>query len=152
MACRAVSNSLSAAAARPISSNEFMNALFTTWQRRRAYDRRIGTVFGMAEQLIVFGILIKNLLGLAISGGVDSMALAALFDKMQQQSHASLLSELPPNLAEVAELVLRDLRFKAFIVDHGVREGSGAEAKQVSSVLEERGNEHSFRIKSKKRS
>ena len=84
--------------------------------------------------------LIINLLGLAISGGVDSMALAALFTGIQQASGDSLFSKMRPGLAQVAGTVLPDLRFKAFVVDHGVREGSAIEAKAVSRVLEQRGN------------
>jgi tRNA(Ile)-lysidine synthase len=62
------------------------------------------------------------LAGLAISGGVDSMALATLCSMLlHDKSRAT------------------KLRFKAFVVDHGVREGSNEEATAVSIELEARG-------------
>jgi tRNA(Ile)-lysidine synthase TilS/MesJ len=71
--------------------------------------------------------------GLAISGGVDSMALAVLCSKLQ---------EFPYKKHKVRPIELqhfRNISFKAFIVDHQVRSGSYEEAKAVSSVLEKRG-------------
>ena len=76
---------------------------------------------------------------MAISGGVDSMALAALCAEIQQIPVEEMVSGLHPGLAKSTAAVLRDLEFQAFVVDHGAREGSGAEAKAVSNVLEERG-------------
>ena len=56
--------------------------------------------------------------GLAISGGVDSMALATLCSGLRESSqHGKALS------------------FTAFIVDHGLRAGSRDEAVQVASHL-----------------
>ncbi|CAG8973248.1 hypothetical protein HYALB_00000007 [Hymenoscyphus albidus] len=59
-------------------------------------------------------------LGLAISGGVDSMALAALYSRLRLQNDA-----------------MPDVH--AFVVDHGAREGSADEANSVAKVLAERG-------------
>jgi len=58
--------------------------------------------------------------GLAVSGGVDSMALAALFADLKRMS---LLSPGKPH---------------AIIVDHGYRDGSSDEASWVASVLKEK--------------
>lgn len=76
---------------------------------------------------------------MAISGGVDSMALAALCSEIQQTPVEEIVSGLHPTLAKFTAAVVRDLEFQAFVVDHGVREGSDAEAKAVSNVLEQRG-------------
>lgn len=65
--------------------------------------------------------------GLAISGGVDSMALAALCSGLLNDNNSKMASG-PPELA-----------FKAFVVDHAVRRGSNVEAENVSKVLESRG-------------
>ncbi|KUJ23118.1 uncharacterized protein LY89DRAFT_713643 [Mollisia scopiformis] len=72
----------------------------------------------------------SNPIGLAISGGVDSMALAALCSNVQNASH--LKQEIPADEHQH----LRSLSFKAFIVDHQVRRGSFEEAKAVSNVLQ----------------
>lgn len=72
------------------------------------------------------------------------MALAALFTDLKQSLHEKPIPELQIYLPTGAIAVLRDLKFKAFIVDHGVRDGSESEAKSVSSVLEQRGNVYGF--------
>lgn len=72
------------------------------------------------------------------------MALAALFTNLRQVQYESLVSELGPGLADGAAEALRDLKFKAFIVDHGVRDESASEVKSVSSVLEQRGRRRCF--------
>ncbi|OBT65675.1 hypothetical protein VE03_05580 [Pseudogymnoascus sp. 23342-1-I1] len=56
-------------------------------------------------------------IGLAISGGVDSMALASLCSRIQSKDR---------------------FRFRAFVVDHKVRAGSGDEAHAVAKILEEK--------------
>ncbi|KFZ11214.1 hypothetical protein V502_07666 [Pseudogymnoascus sp. VKM F-4520 (FW-2644)] len=56
-------------------------------------------------------------IGLAISGGVDSMALASLCSGVQSKGQ---------------------LRFRAFVVDHKVRAGSGDEAHAVAKILAEK--------------
>ncbi|ELR05793.1 hypothetical protein VC83_04430 [Pseudogymnoascus destructans] len=56
-------------------------------------------------------------IGLAISGGVDSMALAFLCSEIHNKDR---------------------FRFRAFVVDHKVRAGSGHEAHAVAKILEEK--------------
>ena len=56
-------------------------------------------------------------LGIAVSGGVDSIALASL---------CQALAESRPELR---------LQFKAYVVDHGARDGSDLEALKVTSIL-----------------
>ncbi|KFY62208.1 hypothetical protein V496_04692 [Pseudogymnoascus sp. VKM F-4515 (FW-2607)] len=56
-------------------------------------------------------------IGLAISGGVDSMALASLCSRIQSKDR---------------------FRFRAFVVDHKVRAGSGDEAHAVAKILKEK--------------
>lgn len=55
--------------------------------------------------------------GIAVSGGVDSMALAGLCKRLQNSK---------PNL----------YRFHAIVVDHKARSGSTQEAAEVQQVLE----------------
>jgi tRNA(Ile)-lysidine synthase TilS/MesJ len=74
------------------------------------------------------------IIGLAISGGVDSMALAALCSQLQQLSLSTRKRRQWPDLSS-----LQPLKFRAFIVDHGLRAGSGLEAEAVSKILEARG-------------
>jgi tRNA(Ile)-lysidine synthase len=64
-------------------------------------------------------------IGLAISGGVDSMALAYMCSKLQKQKAAGGQAGRP--------------QFQAFIVDHAAREGSDTEAKAVAKRLEDMG-------------
>ncbi|KAH7409234.1 PP-loop family-domain-containing protein [Cadophora sp. MPI-SDFR-AT-0126] len=68
------------------------------------------------------GANLEPTIGLAISGGVDSMALAFLCSSMNE----SLSAENRVN-------------FRAFVVDHGFRNGSDNEALAVSKSLETRG-------------
>lgn len=56
------------------------------------------------------------------------MALAVLCSKIQDH---------PSNTASAP--VTHRLKFQAFVVDHGVREGSDHEAEAVSKVLEKKG-------------
>lgn len=67
-------------------------------------------------------------IGLAISGGVDSMALA------------SLCAQLAMNKPRLDDPVKQQINFnfRAFIVDHGVRTGSAEEAEAVKNVLHSR--------------
>ena len=61
-------------------------------------------------------------IGIAVSGGVDSMALAALCAKLQER-HQSIYRP----------------RFHAFVVDHRARPYSNGEAKTVASRLRNMG-------------
>ncbi|KAG9228404.1 PP-loop family-domain-containing protein [Amylocarpus encephaloides] len=79
-------------------------------------------------------------LGLAISGGVDSMALAVLCSRLQ--SAPVPFSEEVETAGNFKSHVFRHLPiidFKAFVVDHGVRIGSGEEAKWVAAILNSKG-------------
>jgi len=60
-------------------------------------------------------------IGIAVSGGVDSMALAHLCTQLRDAHKANQDSARP--------------RFRAFIVDHRAREGSAVEAKAVAKKL-----------------
>lgn len=70
--------------------------------------------------------MLNGPLGVAVSGGVDSMALAALCSRLPLDE--GLAPSFPPHFS-----------FRAFIVDHGLRDGSSTEAKAVSRLLEQRG-------------
>lgn len=67
------------------------------------------------------------MIGLAISGGVDSMALAALCRGLTYEH----VYRSKQHLA---------IGFKAFIVDHNAREGSSEEAERVRERLDRMGN------------
>ena len=55
------------------------------------------------------------------------MALAALCSRLLKNSGSEIASDI------------RNLAFKAFVVDHGVRKGSDLEAENVSQLLKSRG-------------
>ena len=61
------------------------------------------------------------ILGLAISGGVDSMALAYLCSAMRGMPYASIID------------------FTGFVVDHKLRDGSTEEAQKVRDSLAQLG-------------
>jgi hypothetical protein len=111
----------------PISLSEFSNALFSTWKQKTYHNGRGPKTFGMQYEVSNRDIETEQLLGLAISGGVDSMALATLCSGLLHNRGSEIASPLP------------NLAFKAFVVDHGVRNGSDVEAENVSKVLESRG-------------
>lgn len=67
------------------------------------------------------------LIGLAVSGGVDSMALAALCMQMKENYIPFASDEYPIHLNKIT--------FRAIIVNHGVRDGSLGEAQKVMGVL-----------------
>ncbi|PVH88720.1 hypothetical protein DL98DRAFT_155954 [Cadophora sp. DSE1049] len=96
-----------ASVARPISAVEFSNVWKGIWLKSRET--------GLCANP-------EPTIGLAISGGVDSMALAFLCSSMQER-----LS------------VENRVNFRAFVVNHGVRNGSDIEAQAVSKSLEKRG-------------
>ncbi|QSZ35925.1 hypothetical protein DSL72_007047 [Monilinia vaccinii-corymbosi] len=96
----------------PISIKEFADALFkTTCQVPYRYDQRG-----------------YRTLGLAVSGGVDSMALAALCMQMKKNYTPFASDGYPINLDRID--------FRAVIVNHGVRDGSLEEAQKVMGVLD----------------
>ncbi|TVY85039.1 putative tRNA(Ile)-lysidine synthase [Lachnellula suecica] len=75
---------------------------------------------------------------LAISGGVDSMALAILCSRVQSDYtdiHQTTSFKRRGSPLEH----LRKVDFRAFVVDHGVRTGSALEAQAVAKVLEAKG-------------
>ncbi|OHW98446.1 pp-loop family protein, partial [Colletotrichum incanum] len=62
-------------------------------------------------------------IGLAISGGVDSMALAFLFNKLREMNPLVRVVDNPLS------------KISAVVIDHGLREGSGEEALAVVKEL-----------------
>ncbi|KAA8565865.1 hypothetical protein EYC84_009681 [Monilinia fructicola] len=99
----------------PISIKEFADALFKKpCQVPYRHDQRG-----------------HRTLGLAVSGGVDSMALAALCMQMKKNYIPFASDEYPINLNKID--------FRAVIVNHGVRDGSLEEAQKVMGVLESLG-------------
>ncbi|KAE9380472.1 adenine nucleotide alpha hydrolases-like protein [Stipitochalara longipes BDJ] len=101
--------------AHPISVAEFSKALLQRWSPQRDG---------------------QDTLGLAISGGVDSMALAALCSRLRNHCYSYNQSGTKGELLERETLSL--LKIQAFIVDHGLRSGSGVEAEAVSKILKGR--------------
>ena len=98
--------------AQPISLDEFVDALRAASpprfpNARSIYGRRVG---------------------LAISGGVDSMALAYLCSALRLQRHDICIADAPIH------------GFNAMIIDHGLREGSAAEAAAVAKEMNKMGH------------
>lgn len=118
-----------ASAVRSISAIEFSNVWKQIWLKSRGTglganpESTIGTYIYFSVVLVKVHMLIYISLGLAISGGVDSMALAFLCSSMRETLSAT-----------------NRVNFRAFVVDHGVRDGSDVEALAVSTSLENRGN------------
>lgn len=77
--------------------------------------------------------------GLAISGGVDSMALAAVCSRLQHERDSVDVFDVDDKQLDKLHSLLKYIRFRAFLVDHGIRKGSDEEAHAVSKILEERG-------------
>lgn len=67
------------------------------------------------------------------------MALAALCARLQRTSVKDVYRQVDHTHHHQLRQVLLDLRFQAFIVDHGARQGSDVEARTVLTVLQERG-------------
>src|SRR6516162_1293846 len=64
--------------------------------------------------------------GIAVSGGVDSMALAYLCSQIRKTSPEFKISDNPIS------------NFYAFIIDHRLRENSTEEAKNVKHIVEQK--------------
>ncbi|EQL36873.1 hypothetical protein BDFG_01822 [Blastomyces dermatitidis ATCC 26199] len=89
----------------PISPKEFCEAVTNLWERWR----------GVSTPSV------PSRIGLAVSGGPDSMALAFLCKQL------------------ISERLIPDLKVKPFIVDHLAREGSTEEAHKVADWLKDLG-------------
>ncbi|KAI8946856.1 adenine nucleotide alpha hydrolases-like protein [Xylaria longipes] len=97
--------------ARPISTHEFAEALRAICPPR----------FPTARTNI------RRPVGLAVSGGVDSMALAYLCSRLRRYDVNFSIADNPVS------------HFRAIVVDHGLRQGSTAEAGAVATALREMG-------------
>ncbi|KAI0900357.1 adenine nucleotide alpha hydrolases-like protein [Annulohypoxylon nitens] len=94
--------------ARPIGLSEFVDAVRATCPPR--FTQR--------------GTLQHRRVAIAVSGGVDSMALAYLCSKVRKFDNEFRVSDNPVN------------GFRGMVVDHGLREGSFQEATAVCATLE----------------
>jgi asparagine synthetase B (glutamine-hydrolysing) len=139
---------------RPISITEFVNTLSKIWKPSKSYGGNKAETFGKyfiseVKKVPFFRAEIV-ISGLAISGGVDSMALAALCSQVHSSfSNITQSQSLEKRGGSLLES-LREVGFRAFVVDHGVRRGSATEAQAVAKVLEERGIEvihHPWRLR-----
>ncbi|CAK7214900.1 hypothetical protein SEUCBS140593_002346 [Sporothrix eucalyptigena] len=98
--------------AQPIAVHEFIDALRAAAPPRFPHGRSI----------------YHRRVGLAISGGVDSMALAYLCAEARCGNPSLRVADAPTQ------------GFTAMIVNHGLREGSAEEAEQVAKVLTRMGH------------
>ncbi|KAI2467653.1 adenine nucleotide alpha hydrolases-like protein [Annulohypoxylon bovei var. microspora] len=94
--------------ARPIGLSEFVDAVRATCPPRFTQK----------------GTMRHRRVGIAVSGGVDSMALAYLCSKVRKFTPDFMVSDNPVN------------GFRGMVVDHGLREGSGKEAHAVYESLQ----------------
>ena len=99
-----------------VSVSEFYDALLKSWQPRGVESGSRQQKLGKYAELRILSNT-DGSLGLAISGGVDSMALATLCQGLQCDTR--LKSQF-------------EFSFEAFIVDHKARKGSTNEARLVS--------------------
>ena len=102
-------------AAQFISKDEFLEALYRVWPlvpQAPKYGKKVSIDLG--QSYVIKNILNWRITGLAISGGVDSMALAVMCKEYTPDS---------------------DSRVQAFIVDHKLRESSTREASTIRSTL-----------------
>ncbi|CAL3962509.1 hypothetical protein PZA11_000350 [Diplocarpon coronariae] len=103
--------------ASPITVKEFADALARVWRPANPLQR------GPEVRI-----------GLAISGGVDSMALAFLCSRL---NGAYPPAQLVPKTSGRSHAA--GIRFRAFVVDHSARSGSATEAQAVAGLLEKQG-------------
>lgn len=117
------------ASASPLDVSDFRRRLLASWRPRhpRPGPHLLGLSillsdscsFGCRDHTCLinpFLLTPRSQTGIAVSGGVDSLALACLCKRLHIQD---------PRL----------FRFKAFVVDHNARQNSAAEAAAVASVL-----------------
>ncbi|KAI1461011.1 adenine nucleotide alpha hydrolases-like protein [Annulohypoxylon moriforme] len=97
--------------ARPIGLSEFVDAVRATCPRRFTQN----------------GTMRHRRVALAVSGGVDSMALAYLCSRVRRFAPDFEVSDNPVN------------GFRGMVVDHGLRKGSYEEAKAVRDTLRDMG-------------
>ncbi|KAI0518565.1 hypothetical protein F5B22DRAFT_71021 [Xylaria bambusicola] len=97
--------------ARPISVREFADAL------RAISPPRFPTLGGNSGREV----------GIAVSGGVDSMALAYLCSHLKSHDRSFHIADNPLT------------KFRALIVNHRLREGSGEEADAVARAVQDMG-------------
>ncbi|KAI0385309.1 adenine nucleotide alpha hydrolases-like protein [Hypomontagnella monticulosa] len=100
--------------ARPIGVHEFMDALRATCTPRFPHTR------GTHHRRV----------GVAVSGGVDSMALAFLCSQVRKQDADFKIADNPVS------------GFRGMVIDHGLREGSREEGLAVCRTLENMGFFH----------
>jgi len=96
-----------------ISRDEFLTALKSACPSifNRSARRPIGMLRLQSKRSESFYL---QVLGIAVSGGADSMALAAMCSTYMQGSSK---------------------QFRAFVVDHGIRDSSQKEAQEIYNVL-----------------
>jgi hypothetical protein len=141
---RIVPNVLSAAA-RPIGVAEFAAALSkilgVSQVGCHSQSTAIGIIYLTLSLVVVTELLLTDILGLAVSGGVDSIALATLCSRLQRPAPLKSSYEAEAEASDSSVLKsLQNFKFQAFVVDHGLRLGSDTEAQSVSKVLEDRGD------------
>ncbi|ERT03435.1 pp-loop family protein [Sporothrix schenckii 1099-18] len=100
--------------AQPIAVSEFIDALRAAAPPRFPHGRAV----------------YHRRVGMAISGGVDSMALAFLCAEARRFHPFMRISDAPTG------------GFTGLVIDHGLREGSGEEAKAVGKALVEMGHRY----------
>jgi len=88
------------------------------------------------KELLKQYILTDMCIGLAVSGGVDSMTLAALCSQLNNQSFTDIVKSGNEKAFQFSGGILS---FKAFIVDHGARPDSMEEAVDVWRNLNDMG-------------
>ncbi|KAJ2891926.1 hypothetical protein MKZ38_010552 [Zalerion maritima] len=126
--------------ARPIRVSEFMDAVAETCPPIFGSLFRTPGFRDVGKEELITGFVTsqsadKTSIGIAVSGGVDSMALAYLCSMAKHSVHLRIGDHRPRE-------------FRPFVVDHGLREGSHDEAEKVTRELANIGFQTTFsRIK-----